>query len=113
MDDRCKDVPIEACCNDMASVLMLNDIRESILFDPESTMESGFRFMLWWKDCDCSPLRFCPCCGKPIQERKKETGMTCMACNKPILEGEHIIRLSMGQAMHMECVSNAQMRDEE
>ena len=113
MDDRCKNVPIVPCCNDMADILMLNDIRESVLYDPESTIESGHRFMLWWKDCDCTPLKFCPSCGKPIQELKRELGLICVACNKPIMDGEHFVRLSMGQAMHMDCVSQRPVRDEE
>lgn len=68
MDDRCKNVPIKPCCADMEDILMLNDIRESVLFDPDATRQSGHRFMLWWRDCDCTPLRYCPSCGAIIQD---------------------------------------------
>lgn len=112
MDDRCKNVPIEPCCKDMGDILMLNDVRESILFDSNETLESGFRFMIWWKDGDCTPLRFCPSCGKPVQEHKRSTGV-CTACKQPIQEGEHYVRLSQGQSIHMDCIAKCTMRDEE
>lgn len=67
-DSRCKDIPIAPCCDEMASLLMLNDIRESVLFNKEEPIGSKYRFALWWKDCDCSPLNYCPFCGQEIEE---------------------------------------------
>ena len=113
MDDRCENVPIEPCCRYMEDVMMLNDVRESILFNPDETLESGYRFMIWWKDGDCTPLRFCPSCGKPIRELRKKTELVCMACKEPIYEGEHYVRLAMGQTLHMDCIAHNSMRDEE
>jgi len=66
MGGRCKGIPLKPCCEEMESVLMFNDLRDSILYDEESP--EGERFWLWWRDCDCSPLRFCPFCGKKVEE---------------------------------------------
>ncbi len=68
MDERCKNVPIKVCCNEMANVIMLNDVRESILFFDDEPKGSPDRFQIWWKDCDCTPLVYCPTCGRKVEE---------------------------------------------
>lgn len=55
---------IEPCCNEMANVIMMNDIRQGVIRDPDRGL------YLLWADGDCTPLRFCPCCGKRIELRK-------------------------------------------
>lgn len=62
------DLPIKGCCKYMDNVIMLNDIRESIVFDPKERAGGEFRFMLMWRDGDCMPLLYCPSCGKRIEE---------------------------------------------
>ena len=37
----------------------------------------------------------------------------CAVCKKPIEEGQHCIRLAMGQWMHIDCISKKPMRHEE
>lgn len=51
---------IRICCPAMDDLVLLNDIRESII-------ESEGQLWLWWKDGDMTPLRFCPTCGKRIE----------------------------------------------
>ena len=60
--------PIRPCCRYMEDTIMLNDIRESIAFDPNEPKGSKFRFMIVWSDGDCMPLLYCPSCGKKINE---------------------------------------------
>lgn len=69
MTSRCDNVPIEPCCNDMAELIMNSDIRKNLLFDPDG--KEPYRFMIWWADCDCTPLLYCMSCGKRIKEVKK------------------------------------------
>ena len=53
---------MEPCCPEWADVIMMNDFRQGVIRNDDGTYE------LWWDDCDCTPLRFCPCCGKRIRE---------------------------------------------
>ena len=63
-DERCKNIPIEPCCAEFEDVLMMNDIRESLIYFDDTK-----EVMIWWNDGDCTPLRYCPCCGKKIKPR--------------------------------------------
>ena len=62
------DVPIKVCCKHMGDTIMMNDIRESITFNPKELKGSEFRFMIMWADGDCMPLLYCPSCGRRIEE---------------------------------------------
>ena len=53
-------IRIEICCDDMGDAVMMNDFRQGIL-------QEGDALYIWWDDCDCMPLRYCPSCGKPIR----------------------------------------------
>lgn len=63
-----ENIPIKPCCICMEDTIMLNDIRESIIFDSKKPKGSKFRFMIVWSDGDCMPLLYCPSCGKKIEE---------------------------------------------
>lgn len=56
---------IKLCCSDMDEMVMMADIRQNLIYVGE--LPKGERLMLWWKDCDCTPLRYCPSCGKKIE----------------------------------------------
>ena len=73
MNDAFKDVPIKSCCTHMGDTLMLNDIRESITFNPKEPKGSKWRFSIMWRDGDLMPLVYCPACGKKIEEIEEET----------------------------------------
>lgn len=66
-----ENIPIRPCCKYMGDTIMMNDIRESITFDPEEPKGSKSRFMIVWFDGDCLPLLYCPSCGKKIEEIEK------------------------------------------
>ena len=68
MNDAFKHVPIKLCCTYMDEVLMMNDIRESIAFNPDEPKGSEWRFAIMWGDGDLMPLLYCPACGKKIEE---------------------------------------------
>ena len=57
------EIPIEQCCGDMGDTIMMNQIRQGIIYD--RVLDPP----LWivWKDGDMMPLNFCPSCGKPIK----------------------------------------------
>ena len=61
-------IPITPCCKYMEDTIMMNDIRESITFNPKEPKGSEFRFMIMWADGDCMPLLYCPSCGRRIEE---------------------------------------------
>ena len=61
-------IPIKPCCRYMDGTILMNDIRESITFDPTEPKGSPCRFMIVWRDGDCVPLLYCPSCGKKIKE---------------------------------------------
>ena len=66
-----ENIPIKPCCTYMEDTIMLNDIRESITFNPNEPKGSKFRLMIMWSDGDCVPLLYCPSCGKKIEEEKE------------------------------------------
>ena len=66
MDKRCE-LRIVPCCGDMEEMVMMNIFREGVIQD-------GDELFIWWKDCDCMPLRYCPSCGKRITLRGDEHG---------------------------------------
>ena len=57
------EIPIEQCCGDMGDTIMMNQIRQGIIYD--RVLDPP----LWivWKDGEMTPLNFCPSCGKPIK----------------------------------------------
>ena len=61
-----ENIPIRPCCKYMEDTLMMNDIRRSVVFSCNEHDE--WRFAIVWADGDCVPLRFCPSCGKTIEE---------------------------------------------
>jgi len=62
------DIPIDPCCKSMEDTIMMNDIRESIMFDPNQPKGYKFRFMIMWSDGDLMPLLYCPSCGQKVRE---------------------------------------------
>lgn len=56
-DDPKYKLPVEDCCSEFADVVMMNDIRQGVIRD-------GDEMFIVWSDGDCTPLRYCPCCGK-------------------------------------------------
>ena len=61
MDDSSLALGIEPCCKEMADTIMMNDIRQGVVEDPDGTLS------IVWPDGDAMPLRFCPCCSKEIR----------------------------------------------
>ena len=52
---------IEICCDEMGDAVMMNAYRQGIIQNGDGTLD------IWWDDGDCTPLRYCPSCGKPIK----------------------------------------------
>lgn len=63
MTDEKLNIRIKICCDDMGDVVMMNDIREGLIFHDGGVY-------IWWKDGDCMPMNYCPSCGKKIEVLK-------------------------------------------
>lgn len=77
-EPRCIIMDIIPCCTDMAYMIMMNEFREGIIQADDGTLD------IWWKDGDCTPLRYCPSCGKRI-ERRAKAKHTCPVCGTDLI----------------------------
>ena len=66
-EDARVNLKMEPCCAEFNDVLMMNDIRQGVIQD-------GKELFIWWDDGDCTPLRFCPCCGKRLEVQDNGAG---------------------------------------
>lgn len=63
MSDKKLNIRIRICCDAMGDAVMMNDLREGLIFD-------NGKVYIWWKDGDCMQMNYCPCCGKKIEVKK-------------------------------------------
>ena len=70
---RFENIPLKACCRFMDDTLMMNDLRQSIVFNQDEPEGSMNRFMILWNDGDCIPMLYCPSCGKKVEEVRTPT----------------------------------------